>query len=64
MFSVLPAVYRAERDPELSRKLFLSHLTALADFSYEGGDIDRGEGGRFRHHLPRSGIDRVLYEIV
>jgi hypothetical protein len=64
MFSVLPAVYGAERDMELSGELFLRHMTALPDFPHEGGDIDCGEGGRLRHLLPRSGIDRVLYEIV
>jgi hypothetical protein len=64
MFSVLPAIHCAERDLELAGELFLSHMTALADFANEGGDIDRGEGGRFRHHLPRSGTDPVLYEIV
>ena len=64
MLSVLPAVHGAERYPQLSGELFLSHVTAFPDFSHKGGDIDSSEGGRFRHHLPRSGIDRVLYEIV
>jgi hypothetical protein len=64
MFSVFPAVYRAERDLELAGELFLSHMTTLADFANESGDIDRDEGGRFRHHLPRSCTDPVLYEIV